>query len=94
MKYIIRLNKVKDRKGEVVSVPPHAICFLYGLSPKDCVICGSPAHAALSPDEAQHYLPVLCMGLAMRWEAIQDEFKAGIDNEDTRRLKEYLLAVG
>ncbi|HAH9498043.1 TPA: hypothetical protein HIP46_002969 [Escherichia coli] len=94
MKYIIRLNKVKDRKGEVVSVPPHAICFLYGLLPKDCVICGSPAHAALPPDEAQHYLPALCMALAMRWEAIQDEFKAGIDNEDTRRLKEYLLKVG
>ncbi|EEU5009586.1 hypothetical protein ABGS55_002597 [Escherichia coli] len=42
----------------------------------------------------QHYLPVPCMGLAMRWETIQEEFKAGIDNEDTRRLKEYLLVVG
>ena len=94
MKYVIRLNKVTGRKGEVVSVPPHAVCFLYGLSPQDCVISGSPSHAALPPDEEQQYLPVPCMGLAMRWEAIREEFKAGIDNEDTRRLREYLLAVG
>jgi hypothetical protein len=92
MKYLIRQQEITARDGDKYRVPLRAIALMYKLEPADCIVYGSDKHADMTEAERQslHHIPGPCMGLYCRWLGIQEDFKAGIDSEDTRALRELL----
>jgi hypothetical protein len=83
---------ITDKSGNKCKVPLAAIALMYRLEPQDVVVYASEKYKALSPEEFSALVPIPapCMGLYCRWQGIQDDLKAGIDNEDTRALKALL----
>ena len=92
MKYLIRQQKIVAKDNSRCKVPLAAIALMYRLEPADCIVYGSDKYAAMTEAERQslRHIPSPCMGLYCRWLGIQEDFKAGVDSEDTRRLKSML----
>lgn len=92
MKYLIRQQKIVDKSGNECKVPIAAIALMYRLEPQDVVVYGSTAYNMMSKQDRMNLIaiPAPCMGLYCRWLGIQEDFKAGIEYEETRELKALL----